>query len=260
MNKLFALGMGAAFSLAAAGAQAATIQHAGSFDNANSHLYQLFGTVGLQSYDTPAEVDAAQITNDQYWSIQGSGAAAAVMLFEISANSGSTTFGIFDASNPNNRAVIWNGTATPGVLGSQRTVSILGDGSVIVNGGLAGDFAGNNFGFYIQLADGTIYYSDEALNPTGADQMVTFQGNDSDILDTTTILGGQGTTGTFASTEYILAWEDILASLPLGQTDNDYNDLVIIVESVEQRVPEPTTLALFGAGLLGLGMIRRRKA
>ena len=39
-------------------------------------------------------------------------------------------------------------------------------------------------------------------------------------------------------------------------TDQDYQDLVVQVS----EIPEPGTMALLGAGLLALGLIRRRKA
>ena len=38
--------------------------------------------------------------------------------------------------------------------------------------------------------------------------------------------------------------------------DHDYQDLVVQVS----EIPEPGTMAAFGAGLLALGLIRRRKA
>ena len=43
-----------------------------------------------------------------------------------------------------------------------------------------------------------------------------------------------------------MAWEDLA-----GGGDLDYNDFVLITESVNP-MPEPSMLALFGIGLLGL--------
>ena len=103
-------------------------------------------------------------------------------------------------------------------------------------------FASNAFGFYLETPNG-IFYSDTALNGDAADHMVAIQGNDKDMVD---LLGNLGD-GLWTSSEYVLAWEDLLAS---NGCDYDYNDMVVMVESVSP-VPVPAALML---GMLGMGV------
>jgi hypothetical protein len=42
--------------------------------------------------------------------------------------------------------------------------------------------------------------------------------------------------------------------------DYDYNDLIFALNSVSNVAPEPATIAVFGIGLMGLGLVRLRKS
>ena len=63
-------------------------------------------------------------------------------------------------------------------------------------------------------------------------------------------------TGLPGSITYI-GWEDLTAA---QNSDFDYNDLIFAFVNTSIRVPEPLTLSLFGAGIAGAALLRRRKA
>jgi hypothetical protein len=69
----------------------------------------------------------------------------------------------------------------------------------------------------------------------------------------------QGLIASGQSVTYI-GWEDRMAGQPQG--DFDYNDLIFAFANTTTRttqVPEPLTISVFGAGLVGAALLRRRR-
>lgn len=199
------------------------------------------------------------IQGDQYWTSGGSGASIATFIVEITSGVSNQVFGIYDRADSDNRVTIFNGAATGGVSvgnsssfgnasAAQQTIQFLGDGTINVGSMFSGitstgNFSNHSFGFFLTTGSNT-FFSDETLNG-GVDRFVALQGQGD------TIQIPPYAAGVWGQNEFILGWED--------GSDFDFQDMVVMVESIAP-VSAPATLALFGLGLVGLGIARRKQA
>ena len=137
-------------------------------------------------------------------------------------------------------------TGTAGGTGVTNGMAVSGSGFGVSGGGswLVGPTAfqwirAGNASFTNDPNNGDVYSSIAANNADSTDHLVTYE------------ITGLG------NLRYMLFWED----LPLSgghPGDYDYNDLAVEIQTITS-VPLPTTGALAGVGLLGVGMRRRRR-
>lgn len=183
--------------------------------------------------------------DDSLWSISGAGGSIATIIIELASNANTNVLGIYDAVDLENMVEIFDGSAQAGSL---AMISIRATGAVyknlFINTGIV--FDGNLFGFYLDTrgSGGEIWYSDTLLNTDEMDHMFAYQGTNTD-----TVQIGNFAPGIWSECEYVLAFEDQDSRI---LSDEDYNDFVVMVESVYPvppvAVPEPSTIFL----ILGL--------
>ncbi|WDP90751.1 MAG: DUF4114 domain-containing protein [Desulfobacter sp.] len=192
--------------------------------------------------------------SDSAWNITASTGSVNTMLFEFAGYAENTSFGIYDLADTTKRLELFAGEdsndGTP-YDGAQATLGVFGNSFTADNWTNSVTFSSSTFGYYISVGDtGNVWYSDSSLNSDESDHMLAYQGDGTDEFS----VYNDGNFLTWSDNEFILAWEDLAAT----SADWDFTDFVVMVESVEP-VPEPTTMLLFGMGLLGLAGITRRK-
>jgi uncharacterized protein DUF4114/PEP-CTERM motif-containing protein len=216
-----------------------------SLQNTINGLYQSAACPTCSPVGNAPNVTTDQAAPDQMWAIEASGSSVATIVIELAGFADQNILGIYDIMDPSHRVQLFGGSQSSG---SSVVLSFDDDGMAYRNFDATGvNFTGNLFGYYLQTPD-NLFFSQPELNLDGADQMVAYQG------DGDKIKLPNKPAGIWGSSSYILAWED----LPYNSSDKDFDDFVVYVESVT-AVPEPGTLALFGLGLLGVGLVRRRQ-
>ncbi len=194
-------------------------------------------------------------TGYEYFTNTATGSSISQFMFEIAGFASDNTFGIFNKSGL--KLEIFDGADTSK---DESTVSFFDNGTVRSStlqhpdNGVDSDTTivenfGNVFGFYITSPQGT-FYSDDSMNPKGIRHSAIYQGDGSFDMD---LPGKQA--GLFTDNEFIVAFEDKYEG-----SDWDYNDLVVMVESVEETdIPEPSLLLGLGAMAGSLFATRKRQ-
>jgi hypothetical protein len=154
----------------------------------------------------------------QTWSTSISGNSTLTLMLEIAGYAGSNAMGVYNGNAVGAPTLyqVFPGAATPGWhavahfgLGGSLVVTLFDDNAIIQGQSSYAGVDKNNFGFYLQGPGGT-FYSQDYRNASGAARVITFAGTGSNYG----------------------SWWQCFEDLPVGSSDEDFNDMVLLVESV----------------------------
>ncbi len=235
-----------------------------SWDGSANVLTSVFKNIGateINPYTAFTEPDA-------YWkSSSTSESVIATLLIEIAGYKNYNSFGIYDKGSNSNKLEIFQG-ADSAKASEQLSITQSGTSFNFAIGSTTKTFSSNEFGFYLQNKTGAIFYSDSSLNPDNTNAyMVDHMFSYSGATDKDNKVTVKGTEYAFNADTWLLAFEDLKGVFNpttgklTGGSDFDFNDMIVLVDNITtSTVPEPGTIVLLGAGLLGLGFYGRRRS
>ncbi len=247
MKKFFAI------ALVAALASAVSVQTANADATNVRPLAFNSGSLQTELNNITTAGPGINATTDQssaaIFASDASGGAVATFIIEIAGNASTNTFGLYDFGTPATFIEIFAGSD---VGGDQALVSFFANGNISVTdaGGVTtvSGFSGQ-FGFYLGAGGSTpTFYTEDSLNAGGNAQALIYQGDNASTLQINPFAAGL-----FTDDEFIIAFEDIA----YASSDKDFNDLVVIVESITP-VPAPAAMLLGAMGLGLVGWVRKR--
>jgi hypothetical protein len=182
----------------------------------------------LNANDGGVNVNTDQL-DAQVWTTSISGNSTFTLMLELGANAPANNIGVYNTNAgpvpplfqifPGAATADWFATAH--FAGGNMTVTLFDNNSLIVGQTFYPGVNANGFGFYLQGPGGT-FYTQDARNPGGLPQILTYAGT------------GQN----FG--EWWMAIED----LDLAHSDSDFDDAVLLLQSV---VPTPAAARTWGA-------------